>query len=646
MSQDRDGRRSPCLPQHTPADDWPARARALGKARERYVWTTQVETLPGVPLATKVHVADEPSVPWLLATAKVALGVAENAVAVKLHERGEQFGEDHPAVQKLQKLRDELQEVEARHEAAHSTRSLAEGGLEGIFERLRGSVGVALGAHEDEVDGHLDALMALVDEHELARSSAAALGDYRALFRTEPLPRIADVFMRDRVFAELRLAGPNAVLIARCDAIPEKLGFTAEDYQAVMGSDDSLAAALDEGRLFLLDYAELASLVPGTSEGRQKFLWCPVAVFAVPAGGGPLEPVAIQLDQAPAPGTLHLRPAADSGPDWSWEMAKFAVQVADGNHHELFVHLARTHLVMEAVAIATHRALAPTHPLYLLLVPHVQGTLFINNAAAGGLIAADGPIDRIFAGTIETTQLAAVHDRLGFAFTARMLPHDLARRGVTDTEVLPRYPYRDDAQRVWGAIRGWVGDYVGAYYTGDGDVVGDTELAAFVAELRGSGKLADLAPIETVDALVDALTMMIFTGSAQHAAVNFPQRSIMSYAPAVTGAAWAEVAAPGAAASEDDFVGMMPPLDLAMQQLNTLFALGGVYFTKLGDYKAAGFPYDDWFADPAIVRDGGPLERFRNALREVEAAIDRDSKERPLAYPYLLPSQIPESINI
>lgn len=645
MSQDRSGRRAPSLPQYADPDDQGKRARALGRARERYVWTTQVETLPGVPLASKVHLSDDPSIPWLLATAKVALGVAENAIAVKLHEKREEFADNHPSVQRLEKLRETIHELENRHAAAANPGdTLKEGGLEGLFDRVAGSVEVALGSLDGRLEDRLDELIALISEHELERRMAADLSDYRELFQTVPLPQLADIFMQDSIFAELRLAGPNAAMIEAVAALPDKVALTDADYQSVMGEGDSLEAAGAEGRLFILDFVELGQLVPGTSEGHQKYLWCPVAVFAVPAGGGPLAPVAIQLDQQSTGSNLYLRPSGP-GLHWAWEMAKFAVQVADGNHHELFAHLARTHLVMEAVALATHRALAPQHPLYLLLLPHVQGTLFINNAAAGGLIAEDGPIDRIFAGSIETTQLAAAHDRLAFRYRARMLPADLERRGVTNTEVLPRYPYRDDATRVWGAIEGWVRDYVGVYYDGDHDVVGDTELAAWVAELKGSGRLADLGRIETIDELVAVLTMAIFTGSAQHAAVNFPQRTDMSYAPAVTGSAWAPVADPGQG-EESAWIKMMPPLDLAQQQQNTLLALGGVYFTKLGDYKAASFPYDDWFEDPQITKSGGPLERFRTALRDVEVAIEQDAAERTLAYPYLQPSQVPESINI
>ena len=103
---------------------------------------------------------------------------------------------------------------------------------------------------------------------------------------------------------------------------------------------------------------------------------------------------------SPSTDSRRLRSASPAAADqWGWEMAKLVVQVADGNYHELVAHLARTHLVIEGVAMATHRHLATVHPVWALLVPHFEGTLFINYEAATSLITAGGPIDRIFGGS-------------------------------------------------------------------------------------------------------------------------------------------------------------------------------------------------------------------------------------------------------
>jgi arachidonate 15-lipoxygenase len=128
-----------------------------------------------------------------------------------------------------------------------------------------------------------------------------------------------------------------------------------------------------------------------------------------------------------------------------------------------------------------------------------------------------------------------------------MLPTDLRARGVDDIDQLPDYPFRDDALLIWNAINQWVGEYVAVYYTSDSDVTGDYELKAWATELALSGKIKGFRAIATRGQLVTVVTAIIFNASAQHAAVNFPQSSIMTYAPfsAGTGGAPAPTGAAG-----------------------------------------------------------------------------------------------------
>lgn len=629
-------RQHPQLPQHATPSDQRARARAVADARETWTWTTAVPTLPGVPLAADVPFADKPDIPWLILVAEVGLAVARNALANKRADTEEDVT---ARMGRLDEIEASVAAIRAHHEGASAPIT----GLRGVLDLAAGAVGTLLGTHDATLRGYLDELQALVDHAGLGVAAKEDIAAFKDLFRTLPLPQVANTFTEDATFARMRVAGPNASLIEGISALPSNFALTDEAYGAVVGGD-TLRAAGAEGRLYLADYRELGGMVAGVSEGKQKYLWLPLALFAVPPGGRSLVPVAIQTGQDPASSSVFVAPAPGVR-DWAWEMAKFTVQVADGNYHELFAHLARTHLVLEAFAVANRRALAPQHPLSLLLIAHTEGTLFINNAAAGGLIAAGGPIERIFAGTIDTIQLAAANDRLAFDFSARMLPRDLARRAVTDTEALPDYPYRDDALLVWGAIERWIRAYVRTYYAGDHDVIGDTELAAFVAEVRGAGLVRGFGALETVDALVDALTMIVFTASAQHAAVNFPQQTDMSFAPNVTGSGWAPFPS-GGEPSEARWIGMMPTTSLALDQLNTLWLLGGVHFRQLGAYLSGDFPYKPWFEDPQVTRSGGPLEAFRNDLRDVTAQIERNNTGRAVPYAYLLPAQIPESINI
>ena len=65
----------------------------------------------------------------------------------------------------------------------------------------------------------------------------------------------------------------------------------------------------------------------------------------------------------------------------------------------------------------------------------------------------------------------------------------------------------------------------------------------------------------TVYSLTDALTLAIFTASAQHAAVNFPQYQIMSYVPNMPLAAYQPAPTKKDGYTEQDLLAMLPPLD-------------------------------------------------------------------------------------
>lgn len=632
-------RTSPSLPQNDNPRAQQRRRDQLGAAAQVYQWTDQVASLPGVPLATAVPRDDEPTIAWLLDVAEVAIDIVANQLLVKISGGDRLLAQSGGSA--LQAHMNDMRQTVAAIRREHET---PVGDVLRVIEHAESALDIL---HRIRLNSQLDALQDLIATSYLDDSAAPGLERYRKLFVSLPLPAIADDFMQNDAFARMRVAGPNSMLLQGVTQLPAKFPLSETQFQQVMGAGDSLATALAQRRVYLIDYAELASLIPGTTNGAQKYVNQPIAMFVVPVGGKSLVPVAIQVGQNPANSPTFLRVDSNASPNWwSWQMARSVVQVADGNYHELFVHLARTHLVIEAFAVATHRQLAPEHPLNALLLPHFEGSLFINNSAAGSLIAAGGPIDMIFAGTIASTQQTASADRLAFDFYAQMLPDNLKTRGVDDSSALPDYPYRDDALLVWNAIRQWVGDYVNTYYSSDADVVGDYELVNWTRELQSAGKIKGFKAISTRAQLIDVVTMIAFTASAQHAAVNFPQRTLMSYAPAITGAAWAPDPAVSPPAEESNWLKMMPPIAQAQQQLNTLWLLGSIHYRPLGDYRANHWPYPTWLRDPRITATGGPLQRFQAALKIVDAQIDARNLQRAVPYEYLKPSLIPTSINI
>ena len=359
------------------------------------------------------------------------------------------------------------------------------------------------------------------------------LEDFAGLFRTIGLPPIAQTASDDQVFVYQRLAGPNPVVLQRIAGLDSRFPVAEQLFQSIVPGD-SLTAAGSEGRLFLADYQMLDGAEAGTfPHGSPKYLFAPLALFVVDRHTRQMRPVAIQCHQVPA----QDNPIFTPNDGWNWRIAKVTVEIADGNMHEAVTHLGRTHLLMEPFVVCTNRQLAANHPIWLLLAPHFEGTLAINDAAWRHLIANKGAVDKLLGGTIKTSQTLTIYGVQTCRFNEAMLPRALSARGVADTEWLANYPYRDDAMLYWDAIRQWAADYLALYYPQGQNLADDQELQAWLAELASpsGGRVAGLAaegPV-TPAYLTDMITMILYTCSVQHAAVNFPQYDIMSYVPAM-----------------------------------------------------------------------------------------------------------------
>ncbi|MFW7381228.1 MAG: lipoxygenase family protein [Oligoflexus sp.] len=460
---------------------------------------------------------------------------------------------------------------------------------------------------------------------------------YFKLFQHMSIPDSTQELYDDKAFADYFVAGLNPLMIHLIKDIPEKLVLNNHIFHShPLFHDDDLETALQENRLFLVDYEILSALEPGEHPAQPKFIYTPIVVLAVPRGSNNLEVIGIQYGQDG--NTYPFVTPQDSR--WDWLIAKTMVKTADINYHEVVSHLGLTHLVIDPIVVATYRQLAQNHPLHQLLLPHFEGTLPINALAVRRLINQGGKVEQLLAPEINSAYGVIEAIRNKFHFRDSFLHADLKNRGVDTASTIKSYPYRDDAYLIWDAIQNWVSDYVNIYYQTDADVLHDTELALWTAEIvdPDAGRIQGFAPnnrITTKSILVETLTMIIFTASAQHAAVNFPQgkaaavpyQPLAGYAPAPK----------YKGQTEKDAVAFLPPLDRAIKQVHTLTLLGDTYYTQLGGYALGTF--DDKTVVPR-------LWKFQAQLRLIEKEIKRRNQERRTPYPYLQPSKIPQSINI
>ena len=195
---------------------------------------------------------------------------------------------------------------------------------------------------------------------------------------------------------------------------------------------------------------------------------------------------------------------------------------------------------MEAYGVATMRNIPDAHPLYKLLQPHFRYTMSINSAARATLINRDGIIARNFA--IGSDGMEELFKRASTVHRVQLtnIKQNLKERGVDNRDELPGYYYRDDGIVIWDAIEEYVREILSLFYTSDDDVKNDSEVKNWVQEIHSTAFPGfNGAPqghgfpdkIETITDLVEYCTLIIFTGSAQHAAINFGQFDIYGYAP-------------------------------------------------------------------------------------------------------------------
>jgi arachidonate 15-lipoxygenase len=475
-----------------------------------------------------------------------------------------------------------------------------------------------------------------------------SLEDYNSLFVDISLPQISKRFQEDLIFAYMRVAGPNPLMLQQLSEGDQPLQVTNEIYQQIIERfrfSDSLEAALQEGRLYKADYSMLKDMAQGSFPNNvKKYPAAPLALFAVPpvnSSSRSLIPVAIQCQQ---PSGSENPPVFTPLDGSNWMVAKTIVNMADSNYHELVSHLGRTHLFVEPFVLATKRKLPAHHKLRILLEPHFEGTILINYGAHKSLIATGGKVDELLASTIENDRAIAVAGAKSYLhnFNDVMFPKTLKSHGVGDSAQLPDYPYRDDGLLVWDAIKTWVGAYLSIYYTSDQQLLEDKDLQNWAQELVSDegGRLKNFGEdasgaIKTLNYLIDAVSSVIFTGSAQHAAVNFPQSELMSYAPAFPLALYSP--APTSSEEQGNFMSMLPSVDRAQSQIEVVGLLGSVYYTQLGQYNKGHFK-------DAKVKSY--LGQFQNQLRDIEIEISQKNFSRLMPYKFLLPSQIPQSINI
>ncbi|KAJ0461047.1 putative linoleate 13S-lipoxygenase [Helianthus annuus] len=311
----------------------------------------------------------------------------------------------------------------------------------------------------------------------------------------------------------------------------------------------SVQQALDENKLFILDYHDI--YLPflekiNTQEDRKAYATRTIFFLTTM---GTLKPIAIELSLPPIdtniPSKQVLTPPVDATTNWLWRLGKAHVCSNDNGVHQLVHHWLRVHACMEPFIIATHRNLSIMHPIFKLLSHHMEHALAINAMARESLISANGIIECGFSSGKYSTEMISAAYRDWWRFDLEGLPADLIRRGMAVPDetkphglrlLIEDYPYANDGLLIWSAIQELVNTYVNHYYPDENVVISDKELQSWYSEAINVGH-ADLREanwwpkLSNPDSLTKILTILIWTASAQHAALNFGQYHYGAYVP-------------------------------------------------------------------------------------------------------------------
>ena len=141
--------------------------------------------------------------------------------------------------------------------------------------------------------------------------------------------------------------------------------------------------------------------------------------------------------------------------------------------------------------------------------------------------------------------------------------------------------------------------------------------------------------LDTIEKLVDLLAQVLFIAGPGHASQHFSEMYYYRYPPAFVGSAYAPPPLWAHEADNERWLRTLPEIRQARRQF-TFSTFGNFQYDTFGYYRRYRL---GWLAQPRK-----PIRNLQRALRGVEQRIT--ARKRPLPYDFLLPSRVPNSINI
>eukprot|EP00808_Paulinella_micropora_P025155 g26250.t1 len=519
---------------------------------------------------------------------------------------------------------------------------------------------------------------------------------------------VADRWWLDEEFARQYLAGVNPVLLRRLtendlryiqeqspfgpalseeDALARMLAVvSAADGRdanikgktaSALTKDNFFLTLLAQQRLFWVDYQQLENVYMI----RNRLFYAPVVLFFTTQHSKTLLPLCIVLTRHPA-ASFASPDCPDSGSahshehlpqrvpnivytpppefhtytaprQWEqtqearvWVFAKMHVTLADAMVHQSVSHLALTHLTLEPIIVAFRRSFSSDHPLHILLSPHFENTLAINELGRNSLLGdTNSDFDRVLAtgklGSLQLMQTAYANRSI----LDSAVPRDLRRRGLWPVDPandpLPGYVHRDLAILWWDTFEKYVSMALHVAYTTEQDIRHDQALQAFVTELSSRYFSALPGPPVVADSfssLTELLATLIFVASCGHSAVNFGQLDYYTFVPGRPLFLTKGMPVNHSRVTMSFIMSALPDYDATLETIAMAHTLSLEELDPIASRLSKQTKVQELYPAPYRFL----LERMEKLAHDSEAASARS----PVPYRYLHPQRIAPSIAI
>lgn len=226
-------------------------------------------------------------------------------------------------------------------------------------------------------------------------------------------------------------------------------------------------------------------------------------------------------------------------------------------------------------------------------------------------------------------------------YSSLCIPEDIAERGL---EAVPNFYYRDDGLKLWDIIHRFVQGVLSYYYKSDAEVQQDSELQKWILDIYEHGFLSQASTgipqkFTTVVELVKFVTMVIFTGSAQHSAVNTGQYDYGGWMPNTPISLQLPPPTTKGTTSEATMLQTFPDVGTTVQGMATMWLLS----KQSSDFVPLGHYSEDHFNETIpcnLIKD------FQGELEVLSVAIKVRNKSLEVPYTYLDPSVVENSVAI